>query len=128
MATRADMWTSLAAIRFDDAALESAVEDRFLRPLIRALGWPDDCVHAKVPAEQRIGRKVQRGRKPEADYVLGEPTQGNIPPNRGYVVLEAKRPDEDFADSREQAESYSCALRALLFIVSDGRRLERQTV
>ncbi len=119
-----DLWASLAAVRFDDAAVEAAVEDRLVRPLIRAIGWPDDCVHAKVRAALRVGRKVQRGRKPEADFVLSEPTSGQLSPNKGYVVVETKRPDEDFADAREQAESYSFALRALLFVVCDGRRVE----
>lgn len=119
-----DLWTPLAMVRFDDAALESAVEDRLVRPLIRALRWPDECVHAKVPAAHRTGRKVQPGRKPEADYVLGEPTPGHVPPDRGYVVIETKRPAEDFADAREQAESYSFALRALLFVVCDGRHIQ----
>jgi len=118
------LWTELPSVQFDDAAVEAAVENSLILPLIRALGWPADSVHAKVPAAHRLGRRTQPGRKPEADFVLGDPTQGHVPPNRGYVVVESKRPGEDFSDAREQAESYSFALRALFFLVCDGRRLE----
>lgn len=118
------MWASLAAVRFGDSAVEAAVEDRLIRPLIRALGWHEDCVHTKVKAEHRLGRRAQPGRKPEADYVLGNPTAGHLPPDRGYVVIETKRPGEDFAEASGQAESYSFALRALLFMVCDGRHIQ----
>ena len=118
------LWSSLADIRFDDTAVEAAVEDRLIRPLIGALNWPDECVHSKVRADHRIGRKIQPGRSPEADYVLGEPTDGHVPPKDGYVVIESKRPGEDFSEARGQAESYSFALRSLLYVVCDGRLIE----
>lgn len=124
MQSAAVFWDRAPNIRFDDAALEAAVETHFLSPLVAALGWPDDCVHPKVPAFRRIGRPIKSGRKPEADFVLGEPTKGQIPPTRGYVVIECKRPGEGFADAREQAESYSLSLRALLYVVTDGRQTE----
>ena len=100
---------------------EADVEDRLIRPLVRALGWPDDELHPKVQLK-KTGSKSRRGPGPIADFILAPRAPG--PLQSAEVVIETKAPSAGLKDAFEQADSYASALNAPLFLITDGRTLE----
>src|ERR1019366_2478032 len=62
------------------------------------------------------------GRKHEADYVcFNGPVRDR---NSSLLVVEAKTPGEDLPDGKKQAESYAANLRAPIFLLTNGVRLQ----
>ena len=112
-------WDRLASLTFRS---EREVESRFARPLLVALGWPDEEIHEDVPVQFKLGRATTRGRKPAADIVLAPDSPA--PPQSAYVVIETKNPGEGIDDAKSQAWSYTLALNAPLFVTTNGAQLE----
>ncbi|WP_082765743.1 MULTISPECIES: NACHT domain-containing NTPase [unclassified Phenylobacterium] len=97
-------------------AREADVEHHILTPLFADLGYARDDIAPKLPVDFNTGRQ---GRRAEADFVLFA-----APNDVALVVVEAKRPGEDLAAARRQAESYASALHAPFVLLCDGERLE----
>ena len=112
-------WDSLASLTFRS---EGDVIGRFVHPLLTELGWPANEVHSCVPVTFQIGRKTVAGRKPEADLVLAP--ESPSPPKIAWVVLEVKRPDQSLDDAASQAWSYTLALKAPIYVTTNGRQLQ----
>lgn len=111
-------WDGLSTVTF---ATEKDVELRLLLPLLAELGWKREEIHGGVPVHFKLGSK-RTGRKPEADLVLAPASDAS--PNVGWVVVEAKKPGGDLGDGGAQAWSYSLALKAPLYVVSNGKQLQ----
>lgn len=99
---------------------EGDVETRVLIPILEALDWPRDEIHAKVPVSFRI--KGKKGHPFEADFAVAPSTP--MPPTRAWAVFEAKKPTAGLEGSHDQAWSYAYALAAAFFLVTDGVDLE----
>ncbi|MGV1945648.1 MULTISPECIES: type I restriction enzyme HsdR N-terminal domain-containing protein [unclassified Agrobacterium] len=108
-------WDSLSTLRFSN---EAEVETRLVLPLLDALGYQNSDIRPKPPVEIRVGSKKQKGRSPEADFVVytGKPHNRNT----AAIVVEAKRPGIPLYDGVAQAESYAQHLRAPLILVTNG--------
>ncbi|UWE16425.1 type I restriction enzyme HsdR N-terminal domain-containing protein [Herbaspirillum huttiense] len=102
-----------------ETANEAQVETDFVSPLLAALGYEAEQISPKHPVIFRTGR---RGRSNEADFAVFE--SGGRELANCLMVVEAKRPKESFADAQNQAESYAICLRSLVYVVTDGLRLE----
>lgn len=98
---------------------EGDTEVRVVQPLLRALGWRQDCVHAKVTLTVQLGREGKSG---IADFVVAP--IGVDPRTNGLIVVEAKKPGETLKGARQQAESYARACRASFLLLTDGMMLE----
>ncbi|NSZ85553.1 type I restriction enzyme HsdR N-terminal domain-containing protein [Agrobacterium tumefaciens] len=108
-------WDSLSTLHFSN---EAEVETRLVLPLLNALGYQNSDIRPKPPVEIRVGSKKQKGRTPEADFVVytGKPHNRNT----AAIVVEAKRPRIPLHDGVAQAESYAQHLRAPLILVTNG--------
>jgi energy-coupling factor transporter ATP-binding protein EcfA2 len=111
----------LPDLTYVGAQSEGDVELRVARPLLKALGWPDDEIHAKVP--MMLGRR-KPGRNPEADLAVAPATYTHYSDTPTYIVIEAKRPGEWSTDAGRQAISYALMLRAAYALVTDGRHIQ----
>ena len=78
---------------------EGNVELRLIIPLLHALGYEDEDIHAKYPVIFQQGR---RGRKPEADFVCFYGALHNR--DTSLLVVEAKKPGEALRDGKAQSE------------------------
>ncbi|HKR46043.1 MAG TPA: hypothetical protein VJU59_41355 [Paraburkholderia sp.] len=103
----------------DTTASEADVELRFIVPFLAALGYENSDISPKHPVIFQAGRK---GRPNEADFAIFDGQERDL--SNCLCVIEAKRPNEPFADAQTQAESYALYLRALVYVVSDGITLE----
>lgn len=99
---------------------EGDVESRVLLPLLLLIGYKPGEIHSKVPVQFREGTK--RGRPHEADLVISE-SDPKIT-KKAAVVIEAKAPGKELSDGVSQADSYSHALKAPFYVVSNGTRLQ----
>lgn len=102
---------------------EDDVETKFVLPLFRLLGYPEQQRRGKYPLALNIGSK---GRKHEVDQVYfasADPARQTL--GNALVVVEAKRTSvNDLESAIFQAQSYSDRLRPVLLVVTNGVRLE----
>lgn len=111
-----NFWQSLPSLSY---ANEAEVEQRFVLPLLRALGYADQEISPKARIVFQEGR---RGRPHEADFIVH--TGSTLNQDSALLVVEAKKPGEDLADGKRQAESYAHASRAPFLLLTDGESLE----
>lgn len=111
-----DFWSSIQKLTFEN---EGDVETRLVLPLLRALGYNDSDIGAKVPIVFQQGK---RGRRHEADFVVYDGPVRNI--KTSLLVAEAKRPGEDLSTAKHQAESYAFSSRAPFLLLTNGIDLE----
>ena len=98
---------------------EAEVESCFVLPLLHHLGYTDDDIAPKYPVTFQTGR---RGRHHEADFAVFD---GNThSKNTSLLVVEAKGPDEELGNGKEQGESYAANLRAPFLLLTNGRVYE----
>ena len=116
MGDSADIWATPFSISCTN---EAEVESRFIDPLLRVLGYaPED-----IRRQQQI--KIQTGRvthSKRADYIVYDgPTHDK---DTSLMVVEAKKPGEQFEPAIAQAESYAMAqaIRATVILVTDAVR------
>ena len=92
-----DFWSSVQDLTFEN---EGDVETRLVLPLLRALGYNDSDIGAKVPIVFQQGKK---GRRHEADFVVYDGPVRNT--KTSLLVLEAKGPNESLSTGTNQGES-----------------------
>lgn len=95
----------LPSPNFSQTDNEQTVRERFVAPLLRALGYREEEIQAEYPLPVRIEGKVSWI---FADYVLLTTHDFALPPNK--VIIEVKRPSVSLAsgaDVLEQARLYA---------------------
>lgn len=99
---------------------EANIEQRFVLPLLEALGYDRAVdIESKYPVEFKQGRV---GRKPEADFVcFYGPLRDR---SNSLLVVEAKAAGESLPLGKAQGESYAQNLRAPLLLMTNGRDVE----
>lgn len=103
-----DKWIeSLRNVKYRN---ETEVEIKFVHTLVRFLGYKDEDAQIRVAIGVQVGRQQVSG---QADWVL----------NRGMdkIIIEAKAPYQALDEQvKEQAMSYAFALRASLYVITNG--------
>lgn len=101
---------------------EADVEHDLLLPLLVALGHDRGDIRPKVPVTLARGSRKSTGRRPEADYVVYSGPLHDV--STSLMVIEAKGPRKNLADARGQAESYALAVKARIFMLTNGQELQ----
>ena len=97
---------------------EIEVEIKFIRPLVRYLGYREENIELRVPMDLQIGTQYIKG---EADWVLWDK---KTDPTNPSVVIEAKAPNQALDDKVQgQARSYAFVLNAPVYAITNGKRL-----
>lgn len=100
-------------------ANEADVEERFIKPLLRGLGYTDNDIHPKYSVIFQEGR---RGRPHEVDFAIFDGPDHSK--NTSLLVVEAKGPDEELGNGKEQGESYAANLRVPFLLLTNGLDFE----
>lgn len=103
---------------------EDDVETKFVLPLFRHLGYPEEARRGKYPI--KIYRPGNRGRKPEIDQVYFSETDPNQQsPRSSLVIVEAKEPDKTNLDEDvAQAKFYGYFLSSPFLVVTNGNSIK----
>lgn len=104
-----------------DDVYEGDVETRIIVPAIEELGYPKTQVESKHQVTFYVGRKANYGFSDYNLFLLSDDGE-----NVYTVVIEAKRPAQNWPAARSQARSYatSSQINAPFYIVFDDSRLE----
>ncbi|CAG9250779.1 type I restriction enzyme HsdR N-terminal domain-containing protein [Paraburkholderia caribensis] len=104
-------------------ANEARVEQLVVEPLLKALGYtPVDIARLHPLSNARTDSERKPGRHPEADFaVYNGPSRET---ENCLFVVEAKRPGISLSKAAAQAEYYAFHLKALIYVVTDGLKLE----
>lgn len=115
-----DFWEQIETIDFDNSASEGDVEARLVLPMLRALDYDQNQdLTSKVSVEFVKGTSKEIKK---ADFVAYYgPIKTN---NTSLIVVEAKRTSENLINAKGQAASYAHAIRAPLYVVTNGKKIE----
>lgn len=107
-------FSSLFNLGSSDIETEAQVETRFVAPLLKELGYPNEAIIPKGRLPKLIGNDGSRQTDLEVDFILND-SDGS-----GYVIVEAKAPSESIAKHWGQAASYALSHNAKLSGAEDG--------
>lgn len=102
---------------------EDDVETKFVLPLFRYLGYPEECRRGKFPLKAYSPGKA--GRKPEIDQVyFSVDTSDKQGEDTSLVVVEAKNPTQNIDEDIFQARFYGDILKPMFLVLTNGLRLK----
>ncbi|GLV59820.1 hypothetical protein KDH_66440 [Dictyobacter sp. S3.2.2.5] len=104
---------------------EDDVETKFILPLFKHLGYPDNHRRGKYSIQGYQPGKNKIGRKPEIDQIYFSTEEKNKQDKEtSLILIEAKEPREkNLTDAIHQAEFYGHFLEPLLLFITNGQHI-----
>ena len=113
------------ASSFDPSLLHSEddVETKFVLPLFRYLGYPEENRRGKYPIN--VYQPSKSGRNQEIDHIyFSTPDPNKQNADTALVLVEAKKQAQKLEEAIIQAEHYAEHIKPLFLVVTDGYHLK----